>query len=148
MVTDDDLIIMASEVGVLPVAEEKIIKKWRLQPGKMLLIDFAEGRIIDDSEIKQQLADEHPYQKWLDNTQFQLEELKNTNSSNENDELEENNLNDNLMKKQQSFGFTQEDLQMFLEPMALTGEDPIGSMGVDTPIAVLSGQPKLLYNYF
>tara|TARA_Y100000814_G_scaffold289605_1_gene262821 strand:- start:43 stop:3162 length:3120 start_codon:yes stop_codon:yes gene_type:complete len=148
VVTDDDLIIMASEVGVLPVAEEKIIKKWRLQPGKMLLIDFAEGRIIDDSEIKQQLADEHPYQKWLDNTQFQLEELKNTNSSNENDELEENNLNDNLMKKQQSFGFTQEDLQMFLEPMALTGEDPIGSMGVDTPIAVLSGQPKLLYNYF
>jgi len=148
VVTDDDLIIMASEVGVLPVAEEKIIKKWRLQPGKMLLIDFAEGRIIDDSEIKQQLADEHPYQKWLDNTQFQLEELDNINTTNENDELEEHNFNDKLLKKQQSFGFTQEDLQMFLEPMALTGEDPIGSMGVDTPIAVLSGQPKLLYNYF
>ena len=145
VVTDDDQVIMASEVGVLPVPEERIIKKWRLQPGKMLLIDFAEGRIIDDSEIKQQLADEHPYQEWLDDTQFKLEELDHTP-----DDVDETRLNSpgQRLHSQQSFGYTQEDLQMFLEPMARHGDDPIGSMGVDVPIAVLSRHPKLLYNFF
>ncbi|MFT5181072.1 MAG: glutamate synthase (NADPH/NADH) large chain [Alphaproteobacteria bacterium] len=149
VVTDDDQVIMASEVGVLPVPEERIVKKWRLQPGKMLLIDFAEGRIIDDSEIKQQLADEHPYQEWLDSTQFKLEELDNKAEDAEAaDDPARRNAPDERLHAQQSFGYTQEDLHMFLEPMARTGEDPIGSMGVDTPIAVLSRQPKLLYNYF
>ncbi len=145
VVTDDDHVIMASEVGVLPVPEERIVKKWRLQPGKMLLIDFAEGRIIDDSEIKQQLADEHPYQDWLDETQFKLEELEETDNGQ--DETRRNAPEEQL-NVQQSFGYTQEDLKMFLEPMALHGEDPVGSMGVDTPPAVLSRQPKLLYNFF
>ena len=145
VVTDDDQVIMASEVGVLPVPEERIVKKWRLQPGKMLLIDFAEGRIIDDSEIKQQLADEHPYQQWLDDTQFKLEELDETTG--EGDETRRNSPIEHL-NAQQSFGYSQEDLQMFLEPMARTGEDPVGSMGVDTPLAVLSRKPKLLYNFF
>ncbi|MCZ6591814.1 MAG: glutamate synthase large subunit [Alphaproteobacteria bacterium] len=145
VVTDDDQVIMASEVGVLPVPEERIVKKWRLQPGKMLLIDFAEGRIIDDSEIKQQLADEHPYQQWLDDTQFKLEELD--EPPDDPDEMRRN-VPELRLHTQQSFGYTQEDLAMFLEPMARTGEDPVGSMGVDTPLAVLSRQPKLLYNFF
>jgi glutamate synthase (NADPH/NADH) large chain len=145
VVTDDDHVIMASEVGVLPVPEERIVKKWRLQPGKMLLIDFAEGRIIDDSEIKQQLANKNPYQEWLDHTQFKLEELDETTDGE--DELRRNGPEERL-NVQQSFGYTQEDLKMFLEPMARFGDDPIGSMGVDTPPAVLSRQPKLLYNFF
>ena len=145
VVTDDDLVIMGSEVGVLPVPEARIVKKWRLQPGKMLLIDFAEGRIIDDSEIKQQLADKNPYQQWLDDTQFKLEELDGITDVS--DEIRYDGLKDRL-NIQQSFGYTQEDLEMFLGPMGCKGEDPIGSMGIDTPIAVLSRQPKLLYNFF
>ncbi|MDA0261745.1 MAG: glutamate synthase subunit alpha, partial [Proteobacteria bacterium] len=148
IVTDDDQIIMASEVGVLPIPDERIVKKWRLQPGKMLLIDFAEGRIIDDSEIKQQLADEHPYQEWLDSTQFKLEELDDTTGDADADDPARRNSPDERLNAQQSFGYTHEDIQMFLEPMARTGEDPVGSMGADTPIAALSRQPKLLYNYF
>jgi len=111
----------------------------------MLLIDLEEGRIIDDSEIKRTLADEHPYQEWLNDTQFQLEELADlprpTTATHDNDKAGWLNL-------QQAFGYTQEDIQTFLEPMARLGEDPIGSMGADTPIAVLSRKPKLLYNYF
>ena len=148
VVTDDDNVIMASEVGVLPVDEEKIVKKWRLQPGKMLLIDFSEGRIIDDSEIKQKLAAEHPYQDWLNNTQFKLEDLNNIEEKTSNTAIRTNSKPNERLKSQQSFGYSQEDLQMFLEPMARFGEDPVGSMGVDTPIAVLSNKPKLLYNYF
>jgi len=145
VVTDDDRVIMASEVGVLPVPDERIVHKWRLQPGKMLLIDFEEGRIIDDAEIKQKLADEHPYQEWLDGTQFQLEHLAGPPQrdvpTHENDKADWLNL-------QQAFGYTQEDVRVFLEPMARAGDDPVGSMGTDTPIAVLSRKPKLLYNYF
>ncbi len=145
VVTDDDRVILASEVGVLPVPEESILHKWRLQPGKMLLIDLEEGRIIDDEEIKQKLADEHPYQEWLNDTQFQLAELADPpfheTALNTIDEADWLNL-------QQAFGYTQEDLQTFLDPMLRLGEDPIGSMGTDTPIAVLSEKPKLLYNYF
>ena len=145
VITDDDRVIMASEVGVLPIPDANIVRKWRLQPGKMLLIDLEEGRIIDDAEIKKTLADAHPYQEWLDETQFQLENLPDPPShempSHDNDQA-------NWLNLQQAFGYTQEDVKTFLEPMARLGEDPIGSMGVDTPIAVLSQKPKLLYNYF
>jgi glutamate synthase (NADPH/NADH) large chain len=145
IVTDDDLVILASESGVLPVPEEKIVKKWRLQPGKMLLIDLEEGRIIDDDETKQKLADEHPYEEWLRQTQFKLEELPE-----QPDAPAPQRPNDTTarLNQQQAFGYTQEDLQFFLEPMAKEGDDPVGSMGTDTPIAVLSRKPKLIYNYF
>ncbi len=144
VVTDDDHVIMASEAGVLPVPEEKIVRKWRLQPGKMLLIDLEEGRIIDDDEIKQKLAREHPYAEWLKQTQFKLEELPDT------EERGQPRPNDPeaLLQHQQAFGYTQEDMQFFLEPMGRDGDDPVGSMGTDTPLAVLSDKPKLLFNYF
>jgi glutamate synthase (NADPH/NADH) large chain len=145
VVTDDDHVIMASEVGVLPVAEKNIVKKWRLQPGKMLLIDFAEGRIIDDAEIKRELAEEHPYQDWLDKTQIKLETLPEAPVS---AAAMADKGNGERLKVQQSFGYTQEDARLFLEPMGRHGDDPVGSMGVDTPIAVFSRKPKLLYNYF
>src|SRR6516162_1372750 len=153
IVTDDDHVIMASEAGVLPVPEDKITRKWRLQPGKMLLIDLEEGRIIDDEEIKRELAAEHPYETWLEATQFKLSELPDLTeehreassravaSALSNDPTAHLNL-------QQAFGYTQEDIQFFLEPMARDGDDPVGSMGTDTPIAALSSKPKLLYNYF
>ncbi|MGZ5923784.1 MAG: glutamate synthase large subunit, partial [Rhizomicrobium sp.] len=143
IVTDDDLVIMASEAGVLPIPDEKIIRKWRLQPGKMLLIDLEEGRIIEDEEIKHTLSDAKPYDEWLKKTQFKLEEL---------DLSDEQPAPSNdvaaLLDRQQAFGYTQEDIQFFLEPMALAGDDPIGSMGTDTPLAVLSKKSRLLYNYF
>ncbi len=145
IVTDDDLVILASESGVLPVPEERIIRKWRLQPGKMLLIDLEEGRIIDDAEIKRKLAAEHPYAEWLKETQFQLEELPDAADT---PDMPRPNDMATLLDQQQAFGYTQEDMQFFLEPMAREGDDPIGSMGTDTPIAVLSDKPKLLYNYF
>jgi len=142
--TADDLVILASESGVIPVAEEKIKRKWRLQPGKMLLIDFEEGRIVEDEEIKQKFSAAEPYEDWLKAAQYKLEELP--------DLPEDHRAKANdpalLLDSQQAFGYTQEDIQFFLEPMAAAGDDPIGSMGADTPIAVLSKKPKLLYNYF
>jgi glutamate synthase (NADPH/NADH) large chain len=144
IVTDDDLVIMASESGVLPVPEEKIRRKWRLQPGKMLLIDLEQGRIVEDEEIKAQLAAAEPYEEWLNAAQYKLEELPDVPNGQE----EEAGDASALLDRQQAFGYTQEDLKFFLEPMARGGEDPVGSMGVDTPIAVLSKKPKLLYNYF
>jgi glutamate synthase (NADPH/NADH) large chain len=144
IVTDDDLIILASESGVIPVPEEKIKRKWRLQPGKMLLIDFEEGRIVEDEEIKQKFSAAEPYEDWLKAAQYKLEELP--------DLPEDHRAKANdpalLLDQQQAFGYTQEDIQFFLEPMASLGDDPLGSMGADTPIAVLSKKPKLLYNYF
>jgi glutamate synthase (NADPH) large chain len=145
VVTDDDHVIMASEVGVLPVPEERIVHKWRLQPGKMLLIDFDEGRIISDDEIKSTFSEKHPYQEWLDITQFKLEDLAETPLTAR--DVRRNAIDD-LLTTQQAFGYTHEDLSVFLEPMARNGEDPIGSMGVDVPIPVLSNKAKLLYNYF
>ncbi|HEX3954148.1 MAG TPA: glutamate synthase central domain-containing protein, partial [Stellaceae bacterium] len=145
IITDDDQIIMASEAGVLPVPEEKIVRKWRLQPGKMLLIDLEEGRIISDDEIKQKLAGEHPYEGWLKETQFKLSELpeplENTTPPRTNDP-------EARLALQQAFGYTQEDVSFFLEPMGRDGDDPVGSMGTDTPIAAFSNKPKVLYNYF
>src|SRR6516225_8971726 len=153
IVTDDDHLIMASEAGVLPVPEEKITHKWRLQPGKMLLIDLEEGRIIDDEEIKRKLAAEHPYETWLEATQFKLSELpdlaeEHREASSRGAWPSRSNDPTVHLELQQAFGYTQEDIQFFLEPMARDGDDPIGSMGADTPIAALSNKPKLLYNYF
>ncbi|MFL5289081.1 MAG: glutamate synthase central domain-containing protein, partial [Rhodopila sp.] len=145
VITDDDYVIMASESGVLPVPEEKIVRKWRLQPGRMLLIDLEEGRIIDDAEIKQKLAREHPYAEWLKQTQYKLEELP---ESEEQRSPPLTNDQEALLHTQQAFGYTQEDIQFFLEPMATNGDDPVGSMGTDAPLAVLSDKPKLLFNYF
>ncbi|MBL8251799.1 MAG: glutamate synthase subunit alpha, partial [Candidatus Competibacter sp.] len=141
LVTDDDQVIMASEMGVLPIPEEKIVKKWRLQPGKMLLIDLEQGRIIDDDEIKAQLAAAEPYQAWLDATQIHLKDLPTEIGPMAPDP-------ETLLRRQQAFGYTQEDTRAFLNPMAITGEDPISSMGRDIPPAVLSDRPKLLYDYF
>ncbi len=141
VVTSDDLIVMSSENGVLDLPEETIIKKWRLQPGKMLLIDLEQGRIIDDDELKETLASAHPYQEWLDATQTNLEDLPG--------EVAPMALDaQTLLDRQRVFGYTQEDIKFFLTPMALTGQEPVGSMGRDTPIAVLSDRPKLLFDYF
>ena len=143
-VTDDDLCILSSESGVLPIKEDNIVRKWRLQPGRMLLIDFEEGRIIEDEELKTKLADEEPYEKWLEKAQYMLKDL----------EVIEPELSQlpvtttTLLDRQQAFGYTQEDLSKFLEPMAVNGDDPIGSMGTDTPIPVLSRRSRMLYDYF
>ena len=141
IVTDDGLVIMASEVGVLPVPEEKIVRKWRLQPGKMLLIDLEEGRIVSDDELKHRLATANPYRKWLARTQIVLEDLPAVGSR-------AAGTNAALLDRQQAFGYTQEDLKLLMAPMATTGQEAVGSMGTDTPVAVLSRKPKLLYNYF
>src|SRR5579859_2234077 len=144
IVTEDDLVILASESGVIPVAEDKIKRKWRLQPGKMLLIDFEEGRIVEDEEIKKKFSEAEPYEEWLKAAQFKLEDLPDLPE----DLKPAANDPSLLLDQQQAFGYSQEDLQFFLEPMAIAGDDPIGSMGTDTPLAVLSKKPKLLYNYF
>jgi glutamate synthase (NADPH/NADH) large chain len=143
-VTKDDIVCLASESGVLPFKEEDITRKWRLQPGRMLLIDLEEGRIIEDEELKAELASAHPYAKWLDQAQYKLEDLHTIEP--ELSEVPE--PSDSLLQRQQSFGYTQEDISKFLEPMAVRGEDPIGSMGTDTPLAVLSNKSRLLYDYF
>ncbi|HJT44347.1 MAG TPA: glutamate synthase large subunit [Rhizomicrobium sp.] len=144
IVTEDDLVILASESGVIPVPEDKIKRKWRLQPGKMLLIDFEEGRIVEDEEIKKKFSAAEPYEDWLKSAQFKLEDLPDLPE----DHRAKANDPSLLLDGQQAFGYTQEDIQFFLEPMAMVGDDPIGSMGTDTPLAVLSKKPKLLYNYF
>ncbi|VWX53200.1 glutamate synthase large subunit [Novosphingobium sp. 9U] len=144
LVTDDDLCVMASESGVLPIKEDNIVRKWRLQPGRMLLIDFEQGRIIEDEELKAQLAAEEPYQQWLDQAQYKLEDLDVIDP--ELTELPQ--PTGTLLDRQQAFGYTQEDVSRFLEPMAVNADDPIGSMGTDTPIAVLSRKSRLVYDYF
>ena len=141
LVTDDDLVVMASEMGVLPIPEEKIVTKWRLQPGKMLLVDLAQGRIISDDEMKADLAVSHPYRDWLDSTQIVLETLQPV-------EARAARTDVSLLDKQQAYGYSQEDLTMLLAPMAATGEEATGSMGTDTPISALSDKTKLLYTYF
>ncbi len=141
LVTRDDRIIMASEMGVLPVPEQDIVVKWRLQPGKMLLVDLDEGRLIPDDELKAQLARSHPYQEWLERTQIVLENLPPAPEA-----APISNLS--LLDRQQLFGYTQEDLKLLMTPMATTGEEPVGSMGNDTPISALSDRPKPLFTYF
>jgi glutamate synthase (NADPH/NADH) large chain len=141
LVTRDDRIVMASEMGVLPIAEKDIVQKWRLQPGKMLLVDLVEGRLVPDEEIKARFARLHPYQEWLDRTQVMLEKLPAAKSR-----APRSNLA--LLDRQQAFGYTQEDLKLLMSPMATQGEEAIGSMGNDTPISALSDRSKLLYTYF
>ncbi|MGZ5038995.1 MAG: glutamate synthase large subunit, partial [Usitatibacter sp.] len=140
-ITDDDLIVMSSEMGVLDIPQEKIIKKWRLQPGKMLLVDIEHGRIVSDEELKRDLAAQRPYQDWLDRTQIRLEDLPTPWEIPTPD-------TDKLLDRQQAFGYTQEDLRMLMTPMAIAGEEAIGSMGDDSPLAVLSNRAKPLYSYF
>ncbi len=140
-ITDDDLIVMSSEMGVLDIPQEKIIKKWRLQPGKMLLVDIEHGRIVSDEELKRDLAGQRPYQDWLDRTQIRLEDIPTPWEIPTPD-------TDKLLDRQQAFGYTQEDLRVLMTPMAVAGEEAIGSMGDDAPLAVLSNRAKPLYAYF
>ncbi|MET0301728.1 MAG: glutamate synthase large subunit, partial [Methyloceanibacter sp.] len=141
LVTEDGLVIMASETGVLPIAEKSIVEKWRLQPGKMLLIDLEKGCIISDEEIKAELASAHPYQQWLDRTQIRVHELPGAAPP-------PSRTNVSLLDRQQAFGYTQESLKFLMMPMAESGQEAVGSMGTDTPLSALSSRPKLLHTYF
>jgi glutamate synthase (NADPH/NADH) large chain len=141
IVTDDNLVIMGSECGCLPVPEEKIVKKWRLQPGKMFLVDIEKGRIIDDKELKETLASAKPYAEWIERIRVKLDEVESDKQRPERSKVA-------LLDRQQAFGYSQEDLKMLMAPMAQNGEEPVGSMGNDSPLAVLSGKDKTLYHYF
>ncbi|WMD19028.1 glutamate synthase-related protein [Achromobacter seleniivolatilans] len=143
LVTDDDMVILASEAGTLSIPENRIVKKWRLQPGKMFLIDLEQGRIIDDAEIKLQLANSRPYRQWIERLQIKLESLPAPRQA-----AVATQSSVALLDRQQAFGWTQEDYKFILEPMASTGEEVIGSMGNDAPLAVLSDRAKPFYNYF
>ena len=142
VVTDDGFVVMASEVGVLPIPEEKIVTKWRLQPGRMLLVDLEQGRIISDDEIKAEMSKLAPYGDWLARTQIKLEELPKPSGQ------RPPRGDASLLDRQQAFGYTQEDIALLMEPMAETGQEAVGSMGTDTPISALSSKSKLLYTYF
>nr|WP_315847597.1 glutamate synthase-related protein [uncultured Rhodoferax sp.] len=155
-ITDDDLVIMGSESGVLPVPENKIVRKWRLQPGKMFLIDLEQGRMIDDEELKANLANSKPYKQWIENLRIKLDDVKFDERRTEVAlsavvaGVEPKRITDtvSLLDRQQAFGFTQEDLKFLIAPMASAGEEAIGSMGNDSPLAVLSDKNKPLYSYF
>ena len=155
IVTDDDIVVMASESGVLPeIPESRIVKKWRLQPGKMFLIDLEKGRIIDDKELKDQLSASQPYRQWIDRLRVRLEEVA-TSELAATQGSDESSSNTNrpvqavpLLDRQQAFGYTQEDIKFLMAPMAREGEEAIGSMGNDSPLAVLSDKNKPLYHYF
>jgi len=141
LVTDDDMVVMASESGVLPIPEKKIVKKWRLQPGKMFLIDMEQGRIIDDKELKDSLANAKPYREWVDKIRIRLDELPSPAEKIE-------AATASMLDRQQAFGYTQEDIKVILEPMIQNGEEATGSMGTDSALPVLSSKNKTLYNYF
>ncbi len=143
IVTDDDLVVMASEVGVLPIAESRIVKKWRLQPGKMFLIDTEQGRIIDDRELKEQLAKSQPYKEWIKRIRIRLDDLS---TAAEAGTVARGDVG--LLDRQQAFGYTQEDLKVLMTPMASDGEEATGSMGNDSALPVLSDRNKPLYSYF
>jgi glutamate synthase (NADPH) large chain len=141
-ITDDDFVIMGSESGVLPVPENKIVRKWRLQPGKMFLIDLEQGRMIDDEELKANLVNSKPYKQWIDNLRIRLDDVEGPATA------EPLPCDVPLLDRQQAFGTTQEDIKFLLAPMAAAGEEALGSMGNDSPLAVLSDKNKPLYNYF
>ena len=143
VVTDDDLVILASEAGVLPVPDGKIVRKWRLQPGKMLLIDLEQGRLIEDDELKANIVNTKPYKQWIENLRIKLDDVKVGESA-----VQPAASALPLLERQQAFGFTQEDIKFLLAPMAKNGEEGVGSMGNDSPLAVLSDKNKPLYNYF
>ncbi len=145
-ITEDDLVIMASETGVLPVPESKIVRKWRLQPGKMFLIDLEQGRMIDDEELKSSLAKAKPYRQWIENLRIRLESLGGSSSDAPLNRALASSIS--LLDRQQAFGYSQEDIKFLMAPMAANGEEGIGSMGNDSPLAVLSDRSKPLYNYF
>jgi glutamate synthase (NADPH/NADH) large chain len=153
-ITDDDLVIMGSESGVLPVPENKIVRKWRLQPGKMFLIDLEQGRMIDDEELKANLANSKPYKQWIENLRIRLDDVsfdeRRRAAAMEEDASGKLRMGDkvSLLDRQQAFGYTQEDIKFLIAPMAQAGEEAIGSMGNDSPLAVLSDKNKPLYNYF
>ncbi|MBP9059169.1 MAG: glutamate synthase subunit alpha [Rhodoferax sp.] len=155
-ITDDDLVIMGSESGVLPVPENKIVRKWRLQPGKMFLIDLEQGRMIDDEELKTQLANTKPYKQWIENLRIRLDDVAFDERRTVDAfsatvaAVEPKRMSDkvSLLDRQQAFGFSQEDVKFLMAPMATAGEEAIGSMGNDSPLAVLSDKNKPLYNYF
>lgn len=140
LVTDDDIVMMASEMGVLTFPQEKIVKKWRLQPGKMLLIDTEQGRIIDDAEVKNAIATAKPYKQWIEKSRYFLSDMPKVDGHLE--------LAADLLDTQQAFGYTQEDIKFVLQPMVQNGEEGSGSMGNDAALPVLSAKPKVLYNYF
>ncbi|MEY3675071.1 MAG: Ferredoxin-dependent glutamate synthase 1 [Pseudomonadota bacterium] len=141
-ITDDDMVIMGSESGVLPVPESKIVRKWRLQPGKMFLIDLEQGRMIDDEELKSGLANSKPYKQWIENLRIRLDDVA------EHPVGKPEHSGISLLDRQQAFGYTQEDFKFLMAPMAANGEEALGSMGNDSPLAVLSDKNKPLYNYF
>ncbi|MEI6513068.1 MAG: glutamate synthase central domain-containing protein, partial [bacterium] len=141
LVTKDDLVVMASETGVLDIPVENIRAKWRLQPGKIFLVDTEEGRIVDDEELKNRIVSQKPYRKWLAENKIELRNLPDPPTVHLPDR-------DTILDRQQLFGYTLEDLRLIIAPMAVNGEQPLGSMGNDTPLAVLSDRPQLLYNYF
>ncbi|HSV66683.1 MAG TPA: glutamate synthase large subunit [Mycobacteriales bacterium] len=138
--TADDLVVLASEVGVLDIAPESVVAKGRLQPGRMFLVDTSLGRIVEDDEIKSALAAEHPYGDWLDAGLVPLSSLR--------DRTHIVPTHESVVRRQQVFGYTEEESRILLAPMARTGAEPIGSMGTDSPVAVLSDRPRLLYDYF
>ena len=140
-VTKDDVVIMASEAGVLPVAPERIAVKGRLQPGRMFLVDMEQGRIVADEELKKKYASAQPYQKWLEDNHVLLNDLSEPPDGTD-------ITHRKVLRRQQAFGYTFEDLRFIVGPMANDGVQPLGSMGTDTPLAVLSNKPQLLYNYF
>jgi len=140
-VTKDDYVVMASEAGVLPIEPERIASKGRLQPGRMFLVDMDKGRIIDDQEIKHQIASENPYRQWLSDNLVKLADIKNAPEGSEPD-------HDTLIQRQIAFGYTFEDLRKIILPMARDGVEATGSMGTDIPLAVFSNKSKLLYDYF
>ncbi|MEG1114813.1 MAG: glutamate synthase central domain-containing protein, partial [Janthinobacterium sp.] len=148
IVTDDDLVVMASESGVLPIPESKIIQKWRLQPGKMFLIDLEAGRIIDDQELKNTYANAKPYKAWINSVRIKLDEIKLAEGQAKQDRAQGEKAQPSLLDRQQAFGYTQEDLKFLMAPMAVAGEEATGSMGNDSPLAVMSNKLKPLYNYF
>jgi len=139
-VTDDDLVVMASEVGVIDVDPARVVRKGRLQPGRMFLIDTAAGRIVDDEEVKRTLAAEHPYERWLAEGMTELEDLP--------DREHIVFSHTSVLRRQQMFGYTHEELKLIVAPMARSGTEPIGSMGTDTPLAILSTRSRLLFDYF
>ena len=141
IVTDDGLVIMGSECGCLPVPEEKIVKKWRLQPGKMFLVDLEKGRIIDDKELKESLAGARPYPEWIERIRVKLDEVETERTPPLKSAVR-------LLDRQQAFAYTQEDVKFIMTPIAQNGEEPVGSMGNDSPLAVLSNKDKTLYHYF
>jgi len=140
-VTKDDLVIMASEVGVLDIAPDRVLSKGRLQPGRMFFVDTEAGRIVDDEEIKEGIAREHPYQQWLDAQLVKMTELPIPTNVPQ-------TTHETVLQRQQAFGYTWEDLRLLMAPMARLGTEAIGSMGNDTPLAVLSDKPQSLFNYF